>query len=222
MLTFRELKTVALFSCCLTASLLSSACMVMRDAPRPIVVQGAMDVEIQKLAGMLEHPVRDEVGGWTFWRGTIDGYPVVISKSLKGMENAAAATYIFALGALTDLRHRAHHECRIVTDGRFSREHHSVGAVEHGVGNVADLCSRWCRRLDHAFEHLRCRDNGQAGFHALSDNPLLKMRHFRQRTVDPEVATGDHNGVTFQHDLVERHDCVRRLDLGYQLGHPTS
>ena len=80
----------------LTATLLSTACMVMRDAPGPIVVQGAMDVEIQKLAATLEHPVKEEVGGWTFWRGTIDGYPVVISKTLKGMENAAAATAIAA------------------------------------------------------------------------------------------------------------------------------
>jgi adenosylhomocysteine nucleosidase len=51
-----------------------------------------MDVEIQKLARVIEHPVEANVGGWTFWTGTIDGYPVVISKTLKGMENAAAAT----------------------------------------------------------------------------------------------------------------------------------
>ena len=67
-----------------------------RDTPRPIVVQGAMDVEIQKLARVIEHATEEHVGGWTFWRGTIDGYPVVISKTLKGMENAAAATALAA------------------------------------------------------------------------------------------------------------------------------
>ena len=87
----RSVALVALF-----AVLLLPACMALRDAPRPIVVQGAMDVEIQKLAGMLEHPVKEEIGGWTFWRGTIDGYPVVVSKTLKGMENAAAATTLAA------------------------------------------------------------------------------------------------------------------------------
>lgn len=51
-----------------------------------------MDVEILKLAGRLEHAVTESVQGWTFWRGTIDGYPVVIAKTQKGMENAAAAT----------------------------------------------------------------------------------------------------------------------------------
>src|SRR6478672_6148248 len=64
--------------------------------PRPIVVQGAMDVEIRKLAGSLANAAEESVGGWTFWRGTFDGYPVVISKTLKGMSNAAAATALAA------------------------------------------------------------------------------------------------------------------------------
>src|SRR6266849_2452928 len=86
----------ALFSCVL----LSTAC-VTRDtatpAPasvtaRPVVVQGAMDVEIRKLAGAIDNAKEEKVGGWTFWSGTVNGYPVVISTTLKGMENAAAAT----------------------------------------------------------------------------------------------------------------------------------
>ena len=44
----------------------------------------------------LEHATEENVGGWIFWRGTIDGYPVVVSKTLKGMENAAAATALAA------------------------------------------------------------------------------------------------------------------------------
>jgi adenosylhomocysteine nucleosidase len=58
----------------------------------PVIVQGAMDVEVRKLAASLESAVEEHVGGWTFWRGTIGGAPVVVSKTLKGMENAAAAT----------------------------------------------------------------------------------------------------------------------------------
>lgn len=61
---------------------------------RPVIVQGAMDAEIRKLTGALEHPVEEHVGGWTFWVGTIDGAPVVVSKTMKGMENAAAASTI--------------------------------------------------------------------------------------------------------------------------------
>jgi adenosylhomocysteine nucleosidase len=62
--------------------------------PRPIILQGAMQLEIEKLAGRLDTPSVERVGGWTFWRGSVDGYPVIVSKTLKGMSNAAAATVI--------------------------------------------------------------------------------------------------------------------------------
>jgi adenosylhomocysteine nucleosidase len=64
--------------------------------PGPVVVQGAMDVEIKTLAASLQRASEEHVAGWTFWRGTIDGYPVVVSKTQKGMENAAAATALAA------------------------------------------------------------------------------------------------------------------------------
>ncbi len=63
---------------------------------RPLVVQGAMDVEIRKLAAGLEGATEERVHGFTFWVGTINGQPVVVSKTLKGMENAAAATVLAA------------------------------------------------------------------------------------------------------------------------------
>ena len=65
-------------------------------AARPVVVQGAMDVEIRKLAGAIENAKEEKVAGWTFWSGTVNGYPVVISKTLKGLSNAAAATVLAA------------------------------------------------------------------------------------------------------------------------------
>jgi adenosylhomocysteine nucleosidase len=73
---------------------LLAACVAQpaAQAPRPIVVQGAMDVEIRSLAAALQNAAEEHVAGWTFWRGTIDGYPVVVSKTQKGMANAAAAT----------------------------------------------------------------------------------------------------------------------------------
>jgi len=50
-----------------------------------------MQIETEKLAGRLEHVKVERVGDWTFWSGTIDGYPVIVSKTLKGMSSAAAA-----------------------------------------------------------------------------------------------------------------------------------
>lgn len=72
----------------------ASACAVPTAAP--IVVQGAMDIEIRNLAARIEHATEEKIKGWTFWRGTVGGYPVVISKTLKGMSNAAAATVLAA------------------------------------------------------------------------------------------------------------------------------
>jgi adenosylhomocysteine nucleosidase len=59
---------------------------------RPVLVQGAMPSETELLAGRLDGASVDRIGGWMFWRGTIDGYPVIVSKTLKGMSNAAAVT----------------------------------------------------------------------------------------------------------------------------------
>jgi adenosylhomocysteine nucleosidase len=60
--------------------------------PRPVVVQGAMRSETEKLVSRLDNVSLERVGGWTFWRGTVDGYPVIVSRTLKGVANAAAAT----------------------------------------------------------------------------------------------------------------------------------
>lgn len=64
--------------------------------PGSIVVQGAMPVEAERFAQRLDNPREEQIGGWRFWRGTVDGYPVVVSETLKGMSNAAAATAIAA------------------------------------------------------------------------------------------------------------------------------
>ena len=86
---------MASFIAALAAGVVLTAC-APREAARPVLVKGAMDVEIRKIAASLEHGTEENVGGFIFWRGTIDGYPVVISKTLKGMENAAAATALAA------------------------------------------------------------------------------------------------------------------------------
>jgi adenosylhomocysteine nucleosidase len=83
------------------ASLASASCRQRESAfdssaPRPVLVQGAMDVEVRTLVAAIDHPREEQIDGWTFWSGTLDGYPVVISKTLKGMANAAAATAIGA------------------------------------------------------------------------------------------------------------------------------
>jgi adenosylhomocysteine nucleosidase len=82
----------------LTAAMIASACANRGTSPavHPLVVQGAMDAEVRTLVSALERPVETRLGGWTFWSGTLGGYPVVVSKTLKGMSNAAAATALAA------------------------------------------------------------------------------------------------------------------------------
>lgn len=63
---------------------------------RPVIVQGAMDLEVKRFASRLDNVRIEKVGGWIFWRGTLDGYPVIVSKTLKGVSNSAAATAIAA------------------------------------------------------------------------------------------------------------------------------
>ena len=63
---------------------------------RPVLIQGAMPVETEKIAGGLDNVSVERIAGWTFWRGTLDGYPVVVSKTMKGVSNSAAATAIAA------------------------------------------------------------------------------------------------------------------------------
>lgn len=67
------------------------------DAPppvAPIVLQGALTVEIDSLLAVAQ-PLRvDTIGRWTFAHGTIDGVPVIVSRTQMGVTNAAAATTI--------------------------------------------------------------------------------------------------------------------------------
>ncbi|GDX07444.1 5'-methylthioadenosine/S-adenosylhomocysteine nucleosidase [Buttiauxella sp. A111] len=84
---------LALSACCLVLPSLSLA----QPSPKgPIVVQGAMPIEAEHFAQRLDNPKEQQIGGWRFWSGTVDGYPVVVSETLKGMSNAAAATAIAA------------------------------------------------------------------------------------------------------------------------------
>ena len=58
----------------------------------PILLQGAMDVETNRLTGWLEKGREEEEGPWRFARGELEGHPVVVSRTHIGMANAAAAT----------------------------------------------------------------------------------------------------------------------------------
>lgn len=65
---------------------------------KPILIQGAMQVEIDYLIEQLENLKKVDVQGYEFYEGEIEGYPVVISKTSVGGIQVSVATL---LGILT-------------------------------------------------------------------------------------------------------------------------
>jgi adenosylhomocysteine nucleosidase len=57
-----------------------------------IVVQGAVDTELQPLLAALEGKEQIQIAAWTFWRGRIAGKTVVVSRTEVGPVNASTAT----------------------------------------------------------------------------------------------------------------------------------
>mmetsp|Transcript_46527 Transcript_46527/g.143711 ORF Transcript_46527/g.143711 Transcript_46527/m.143711 type:complete len:208 (+) Transcript_46527:218-841(+) len=80
------------------------------------------------------------------------------------------------LGGLADLAHDRHGLHGVAARRRLAGEHHSVGAVQHGVRDVAGLGARGPRRVAHGLQHLRRGDNGLAHAVAVGDHHLLRHK----------------------------------------------
>ncbi|WP_426709528.1 5'-methylthioadenosine/S-adenosylhomocysteine nucleosidase [Cetobacterium sp. SF1] len=63
-------------------------------AKEKILVQGAMDMEVDYLVKSLKNPTKEHIGSWTFWKGDIGNHEVIVSRTEVGLVNAAAATAI--------------------------------------------------------------------------------------------------------------------------------
>lgn len=65
------------------------------NAPlQPIMIQGPMPIEAEYFASLLDNVTTENSGNAIFYKGTLDGYPIVVAKTGKGLENTAAATAI--------------------------------------------------------------------------------------------------------------------------------
>lgn len=75
-----------------------SACAASATAAQlehgAILVQGAMDVEIEPLLAALQGRRSTQISAWTFWEGRIGAKRAVISRTEQGPINAVAATVI--------------------------------------------------------------------------------------------------------------------------------
>jgi adenosylhomocysteine nucleosidase len=62
--------------------------------PAEVLVQGAIDVELQPLLAVLEGRRATQISAWTFWEGRIGAKRVVVSQTEVGPINAVAATVL--------------------------------------------------------------------------------------------------------------------------------
>ncbi|MFI3116179.1 MAG: 5'-methylthioadenosine/S-adenosylhomocysteine nucleosidase [Clostridia bacterium] len=100
---------------------------------RPIIIQGAMDIEIHLLISSLNATLDKTIGGFMFYKADYQGYPIIISKTNIGMSNSASATTI---GILT------YNPVAIInqgTAGAHSRDAH-VGDIIIAT-STANICS---------------------------------------------------------------------------------
>ncbi len=73
---------------------LPTAKKAYKSSQRPILIQGAMSSEVGNLIKALKNPVVYWHMHYLFIAGTYKNYPVVVSRTEMGMENAAAATVL--------------------------------------------------------------------------------------------------------------------------------
>ncbi|MBQ9488119.1 MAG: 5'-methylthioadenosine/S-adenosylhomocysteine nucleosidase [Selenomonadaceae bacterium] len=73
---------------------LPTAKKAYKSSQRPILIQGAMTAEVGNLINALKNPVVYWHMHYLFVAGTYKNYPVVVSRTGVGMENAAASTVL--------------------------------------------------------------------------------------------------------------------------------
>lgn len=61
---------------------------------RPILLQGAMEVEVAYFKEVVENLEIVDLYGYEFYKGTYNGYPVVISKTKVGILEAGISTFV--------------------------------------------------------------------------------------------------------------------------------
>lgn len=61
---------------------------------RPILLQGAMETEIEYFKEVISNLEKIELYGYDFYKGEIQGYPIIISKTKIGLIEASLATFI--------------------------------------------------------------------------------------------------------------------------------
>ena len=121
--------------------------------------------------------------------------------NVRFRKSRSSSTGSRLLGLDADLRHRLDRLDRVLARRGLGRQHHRVGAVEHGVGDVGHLGARRHRVVDHRLHHLRRGDRQLVALARDPDHALLQPRHRGVADFDREVAARDHDAVGRVDDL---------------------
>src|SRR5476649_1559385 len=124
-------------------------------------------------------------------------------------------------GTDADPRHGLYGFQRVRAGSTFSREHHGVGVVEHGVGYVGHFGAGWHRVLDHRLHHLGRHDHRFVMAACVQDDLFLDTDQLGVTDFHAQVATRNHHSVGSLDQAVEGFvigNGFGAFDLRYQPG----
>ncbi len=64
---------------------------------KPILISGAMDIEVDTLISKLNAEFLKEINGYSFFKAEVNGYPIILQKTKVGMINASISTTLAIL-----------------------------------------------------------------------------------------------------------------------------
>ena len=123
-----------------------------------------------------------------------------------------------ALHPLDDAVHHRNRLDRVAADGGLGRQHHGIGTLVDGGGDVRRFGAGGRRRPDHGVEPLGGDDHRLAGLAAVVDDLALQHGHVLRLHLHAEVAARHHDGVGLGYDILQLLDGRRLFQLGHQTG----
>ena len=118
-----------------------------------------------------------------------------------------------ALGGVADFGHFDDSLQREFAGGRFGGEHHRVGTVQHGVGDVTHLGAGGHGVGDHALHHLGGGDDELVVLARQFDHALLQRWHDGVTHFNRQIAPRHHDAVAGQQNLQQLGDGLSALDF---------
>ena len=134
---------------------------------------------------------------------------------LEGGFDFRMVVKVVFLHTFDDFVHLSHGSLGVFPHGGFGAEHHGIGSIEAGVGNITDFGSGGADVFDHTFEHMGRHDHGFGGKSGFVNEFLLENRHLRCGYFDSQVSSSDHQGIGYGDDLVYVVQCFGFFYFGY-------